>query len=108
MATPLLGLLPRRCARPTCAASLITLQMGHPDSRPLNVTWSCLVPEDICSGRVTSTLTQVHSLLKTLRWDQWTQEVVFGSGSWNVMMEAVVEKLLDSRNFHSPPLCSTL
>lgn len=69
-----------RCARPARAASLTTLQMGHPDSRPLDVTWSCLIPEGVCCGRVTSTLTQVDPPLKALGWDQCTQEEAFGSG----------------------------
>lgn len=51
---------------------------------------------------MTSTLTQVDLPLKALGWGQWTQEVAFGSGFWNVIMEVMVEKLLDSRNFHSP------
>lgn len=27
-----------------------TLQMGRPDSQPLDMTWSCLIPEGICCG----------------------------------------------------------
>ena len=34
--------------RPECPASLVTLQMGLPDSQPLDVTCSCLIPEGIC------------------------------------------------------------
>lgn len=52
------------CARPTCRTSFITLQIGGPDSQLLDVTCSCLIPEDICCGRVTSTLIQANLPLK--------------------------------------------
>ena len=47
-------------------------------------------------------LPRVDLPLKACGWDQWTQEVAFGSGFWNAMTEAVVGKLVDSRNFRSP------
>ena len=67
VATPLHGQLPRgRQATVPGQASLTTLQMGHPDSQPLDVTWSCLIPEGVCCGRVTVTPPRVDLPLKAL------------------------------------------